>query len=239
MPTQIAKLEAHAGHLLDEFIALKEKYALLDPMLFNDEVTKQRGSNKQYRGFKILRNLIFLSCAQDIAKLSNDSDARTPSIRKLIEYLKDSKIRSKLRELHAGRCRYSIEDEADPEKIAMLREIQRHEQIGRGKEFDDYYEKLNKAWELFSASSELQSFITLRDKVTAHSEVRNVGDQYQLVDIGKLGIRWADLKPTVELMQVMVKLIGYIIRRAGFDWDGLEVQLTEAALGFWNPQQAQ
>lgn len=40
MPTQIQKIEAHASHLLDAFITLRERYALLDPMLFDPDVPR-------------------------------------------------------------------------------------------------------------------------------------------------------------------------------------------------------
>src|SRR3990167_5880557 len=81
MPSQIEKLEAHASHFLDAFIRLTERYSLLDPMLFDSEVPKSRGSGAQARGFLTLRHSPFLSCAQDIAKLTLDSDKRTPSIK--------------------------------------------------------------------------------------------------------------------------------------------------------------
>ena len=64
MPTQIKKLEAHASHLLDAFIRLRERYSLLDPMLFDPDVPKARGSGIQARGFLTLRHSLFLSCAQ-------------------------------------------------------------------------------------------------------------------------------------------------------------------------------
>ena len=79
MPTQIERLEAHAAHLLDAFIQLRERYALLEPMLFGETVSKG-GSGKQGRGFSILKHSLFLSCSQDIAKLTLDDDNRTPSL---------------------------------------------------------------------------------------------------------------------------------------------------------------
>src|SRR3990167_6171690 len=92
MPSQIEKLEAHASHLLDAFIRLTERYSLLDPMLFDSEVPKSRGSGAQARGFLTLRHSLFLSCSQDIAKLTLDSDKRTPSIKSLIAAFDESKV---------------------------------------------------------------------------------------------------------------------------------------------------
>jgi hypothetical protein len=47
MPTQIEKLQAHTEHLLDGFITLRERYAMLRPMLHDKKVVKNKGSKKQ------------------------------------------------------------------------------------------------------------------------------------------------------------------------------------------------
>ena len=80
MPSQVEKLRAHASHLLDAFPHLRERYAMLDPMLFVEDVPKTRGSGKQRRGFMILRHSLFLSCAQDIAKLALEHAFREASL---------------------------------------------------------------------------------------------------------------------------------------------------------------
>ena len=84
MPPQAEKLKAHASHLLDAFIRLRERYSLLDPMLCDPDVPKLRGSSASARGFLTLRHSLFLTCAQDIAKLTLDSDKRTPCIKGLM-----------------------------------------------------------------------------------------------------------------------------------------------------------
>ena len=102
MPTQIEKLEAYASHLLDAFILLRERYAILDPMLFDKDVIARHGAKDRARGFNILLNFLFLSCAQDIAKLSMDDDERTPSIRNLVRAVVDVKLRGEFRVRYAN-----------------------------------------------------------------------------------------------------------------------------------------
>jgi len=63
--------------------------------------------------------------------------------------------------------------------------------------------------------------------------VRFVADKYQLVDIGTLGIKWGDLRRNIETMQRLVELLGLIVRNAGFAWDSLDAQLSNASTGFW------
>jgi hypothetical protein len=89
VPSRTQKYQAHAEHLLDSFIALRQRYAMLEPMLVDRSVAKTRGAGARQPGFKILRLSLFLTCAQDIAKLSLDADARTPSIRNIAAALDD------------------------------------------------------------------------------------------------------------------------------------------------------
>jgi hypothetical protein len=233
VPTQIEKLEGHASHLLDAFIGLREKFALLEPMLFNKETIQTRGSRGQARGFSILRHSLFLSCAQDIAKLCLDADARTPSICKIVEALDDLTLRKELEERYAIWVIPSAETETDPDIVAALKRMEEQERSERRIQFLEHVCELQRLWRVLQGSKSLDGFFTLRNKVSAHIEVRYVADKYQLVDIAELGIKWSDLRGTIDSMQHLVELIGLIVRNTCFAWDSLETQLTKAASGFW------
>jgi hypothetical protein len=235
MPTQIEKLEAYAGHLLDGFIGLREKYAMLEPMLFDTKVRHFWDSYAQAWGFGILRYTLFLSCVQDIANLTLDSDPRTPSIRNIACALQDSSLRDQLRKQHAVWGSPLAENERDPEILAALEKERQREKAKRRTQFDEHYARLVSLWGSLSGSPVLGTFKTLRDKAVARNEVHLVSGEYRLVDIGTLGIRWKDLKDlkeTITTMQEVVRLIGFLVRDADFAWDRLDDQLKTAA-GFW------
>jgi hypothetical protein len=238
MPSQIQKLEAHASHLLDAFIGLRERYAMLEPMLFDPAINKLRGDKDQARGFQILRNALFLSCAQDIAKLAMDSDKRTPSIRNLAAGLEDDEVRAELEDRYAIWVSPSAKAESDPDIAAALRRMEERERLERREQFREHYTELQELWSELSTSPAMTGFLTVRDKVSAHTEVRLVADKYQLVDIGALGIKWGDLRKCMENMQRAVELLGLIVRNAGFAWDSLDAQLSKAAEKFWGPSDA-
>ena len=179
MPTQIEKLEAHTSHLLDAFIRLRERYSLLDPMLFDPCVPKSRGSGNQARGFLTLRHSLFLSCAQDIAKLTSDSDPRTPSIKSLVTALENLNLCRDLQDRFAHWVTPSVETEADPEIIEALRRIEFREQAERRTQFDEVLIRTRMNWDALSKEAYLSSFLTIRDKVSAHTEVLLVADKYQ------------------------------------------------------------
>lgn len=238
MPSKVDKLEAHASHLLDAFIALRERYALLEPMLFDEAVPRLCGSHKQALGFKILRHSLFLSTCQDIAKLSLDSDPRTPSIRNLVLGLEDAAARHELRERFSNWHAPLIEEEADPQIIEALRQMDLRETVENRIRFDQTYEETVSKYAELSADSSVEACLTVRDKVSAHTEVRFVADKYQLVDIAELGMKWGDLRTTIGKMQALVANLGLLIRNAGFAWDMLDDQLQRASSGFWLPDAA-
>lgn len=233
MPTQIQKLEAHAAHLLDAFIQLRERYAMLEPMLFSKTITHERGSGQQARGFSVLKHSLFLSCAQDIAKLTLDDDERTPSLSNLVRALTDETVQTVLRERFAIWKTPSIEEETEPEIIEALRRMEQREEAERRNQFDQLYCEATEIWAQLSTSKTLKAFRTVRDKVSAHTEVRFAIDKYQFVDVGTLGIKWGDLRATIERMQRLVEIVGLLIRNAGFAWDMLDDQLSKASEGFW------
>lgn len=232
-PTQTEKLEAYASHLLDAFIGLREKYALLAPMLFNEEVVGSRGAFKQNRGFKILQRSLFLACAQDIAKLCFDKHDRTPSILKIISALENASLRSNLEEKFAACTAPFIEDESDPEILEALAAFETWERSQLRAQFLCLYAELTEKWHTLSTSEAAKGFHTIRDKVSAHTEVQYLIDKYQPVDIAELGIKWKDIGGTIESMQRIVEIIGLIVRNAGFAWDSLDEHLSVAATDFW------
>lgn len=238
MPTQIEKLEGHGSHLLDAFIRLREMYALLEPMLFDDAVTSLWGAGRQARGFLTLRHSLFLSCAQEIAKLSFDNDKRAPSIRNLLAALDDQGLMSSLRERFAVWHVPLAEEESDPEIIAALQRMELREQHERRAQFEEILASARSSWTQISTSGYMSGFLTIRDKVTAHTEIQHVADKYQSVDISKLGIKWSDLRRAIDEMQKLVEALGLLIRNASFAWDMLDEQLSTASKAFWLPGDA-
>lgn len=107
---------------------------MLDPMLFDKDVIRRHGAKNRARGFHILMNSLFLSCAQDIAKLSMDTDDRAPSVQNLMRVLADDSLRKECRTRYANWAITPI-NESDPEVVAALQEMQVKEHTERGDQF--------------------------------------------------------------------------------------------------------
>lgn len=231
--SRVVKFKAYAEHLLDAFIELRQRYALLAPMLFNEAVAVGRGSGKQARGFQVLRHSLVLSCAQDIAKLTVDNDKRAASLARLVQALAEDELRRELQDQYAEHVVPSIEEESDPEIVEALRRMELAEAVERRAQFDTLYCEAMSLWAKLSTSETLAAFRTIRDKVTAHNEVRHSADKYHFVDIGSLGLTWKDFRETILEMQRLVELMGLLFRNTGFAWDYLDKLLDEAATAFW------
>lgn len=235
MPTQVEKIRAHAGHLLDAFLQLRQRYALLHPMLFLEDVPKTRGSGKQQRGFIALRFSLFLSCTQDIANLSFDEDHRTPSIKNLLSKLDDQLLCLELRENYSQRHNLSVESETDPLVVGALNEINKREEIERLVQFDQTLIETRSLWHEFKGSPYLKAIQTIRDKVAAHTEIQFVSGNYQLVDISSLGLKWSEIQTVINKMQHLVENLGLLIRGASFAWKHFDKQIAQASIDFWLP----
>lgn len=233
MPSQLERLESHAGHLLDAFLVLRERYAMLRPMLFDARLKRVHASVRQRRGFKTLRLSLFLGCAQDIAKLTLDRDSGTPSVVNIVSDLSTTAIADQLRDRFAHWILPSIESESDPDVVEALQRIQSARQSERRSEFDTLLNELTDRSDVFLASPHVKAFHTVRDKISAHTEIRCVADKYQLYELGSLGLKWTDLDQSICEMQRLVELIGLVVRNAGFAWDRFDTQLTSAASAFW------
>lgn len=233
MSSQLTKITAHSSHLLTFFIQLRERYALLHPMLFAEHVSKQYGSWAQARGFTILKSSLFLSCCQDIAKLATDNHDKTPSISKIMTALDDPVVRSQFRTRYGQGRSSCVEDESDPGMTEVYRRMALEDAVKDGLEFDAKYAEAVRLWGSLSASASLKGFRQIRDKVTAHTELSFTNGEYKPIDIAVYEIKWGDLKSTIEEMQRLVELIGQLIRDAGFAWESLDRMLIKAGNDFW------
>ena len=182
----------------------------------------------------ILRHSLFISCAQGIAKLTLDSDERTPSIKRLMTALDDTLLCKSFEEKFAIWDSPSVETETDPEIIEALKRMEVRQQAGRRTQFAEILDRVKANWTTLSREAYLAGFLTIRDKVAAHTEVLLVADKYQFVDIGTLGVKGSDLRRAIDSMQSLVEDLGLIIRNAGFAWEMLDEQLKNASKAFWS-----
>lgn len=232
------KLAAHSSHLLTLFLQLRERYALLQPMLHDQQVCTDYGSWKQAPGFKILKSSLFLSCCHDVSKLSLDKYDHTPSIKRLMHHLEDDRVRDHFRNCYRANARSAVDPELDAASRAIEEQYEEHYGTQRQAEFDMKYVEAVSRWKLFAASPRLKSFYDIRNKVTGHTQIHFNGKEYLPFDIATAGITWRDLREVIDEMQALVELLSNLIRDAGFAWSSLDKLLAKAAKDFWCERRA-
>ena len=84
-----------------------------------------------------------------------------------------------------------------------------------------------------SSNRTLSKILTARDKIAAHREIRLVDDRYEAMELSVLGLTWNDLDEAITSLQVLVVLIGHVVRGAGFAWDHFDEMVAEMASHFW------
>lgn len=230
---QIDKVRAGAKHLLDLFIALREKYAMLLPLAFDEDLAERVGKGPRARGYLILRNSLLQSCVQDLVKLTLDTDPRTPSVRKLMETLKDSAVRELLLEDYAVAPIPVHVGVGDPLPAAVHAKMQAQERLRLTKEFSQAWSELSSQWQGLAESERLVGFKTWRDKLIAHAELHHVDGEYRPTDLFSLDLKWGDLGDLVRELQQIIANITVVTRSASFSWHMLDEQLAEASDGFW------
>lgn len=233
MPSQLEKLEAYSGALLDAFLKLKEIYEILDLMLFDRTVIANASAGFKARGFNHLLENLYTNCCQQVAKLALDSDKRTPSVQNIVEKLEIDSLRNELRKSYAERRFLSESITSDPEISEALERLALKDQRERWGQFDEHYANLLEQWSALSKSSELSGMALVRDKVSAHTEIKYAADKYEPYSLNHSGLKWDDLKKVIERLKDIVELIGFIVRRAGFAWDIFEENTKHSALEFW------
>ena len=229
------KLQAYVSDLVGRFVNLRNLYAHLDPMIFDEKVTKTWGSGNANRGFETIRYTLFFSCIQSIAGMAIDADDRTPCLSKSINALEDKSFRDYLRAQYSCTVIPYVGDD-DPMVLASLKAFEARERVERRIAFDDAYAQMLVQWEKLKISKELAAFRTVRDKLTAHHELRKKADGYAPVNVVELELKWGALRSMVPLLQEIVSDIDLLVRNAGFAYDILDEQLAEASAAFWGTE---
>lgn len=233
---EITKLRARTEHVLDLFIALREKYALLRPLAFRQDLVERWPKGPAARGLLALRNALLSSCVQDVAKLALDKSEQAPSIHNIVATLERDDVRDALRKEYAKAPPVLGGDHDDPSVRAMLSEMQKNEEVERGKQFDEEWKTVSKKWRVLGHGDALQAFKTWRDKLIAHSDLHHKGGEYRLLDLTDLGLKWGDLGELVTELQAIVDSVNLCVRGANFAFDMLDEQLEAASSGFWSAE---
>ena len=229
---QIEKQKAYVDHLFGLFLEIKEIYSFLEPMLFNKTVIDKYGQGTKARGFNAIKFSLFYACIQDLANLYADTDPKTPTIEKALNALENELLRNALRE------DFSItfiehSPDLDPLVAEMWKGKDKQKEERRRQDFDGIYQSTLDLVAQKSLSEEFAKFKVIRDKLTAHSELKKYGSDYKLLDVSTLGITWGSVGTAIRQIQQIICNLNMLIRSAAFDFDEANKNLESACASYW------
>jgi hypothetical protein len=235
LPSEIESLEAHASQLLDSFIQLRQRYSILDPMIFDKDLVETRGNGSRGVGFNILRDTILLVCAQQISAICFDNSSKTPSIKKLMGKIQEDRVKSMLRRRFLLPSQTPIKTD-DPVLIEAHENLKKRRAEEAAQKFDSLLLESDCLWNKISSDERVHAFKQVRDKISAHSEIMFCAEsqKFKPFDIAETGLKWGDLKSTINDMQNLVELIGLLVRNSSFAWETLDEQVLKISYDFWN-----
>jgi len=201
-------------------------------MIFDEKVVGLWGSGKKACAFQTMRHSLYQECVQDIIKLSFDKDLRTPSVSTIVDRIQVSVVLDRLREEYAA-WHIPIDDQKDESLKNGLRIIQAREETERRKEFDRLHANILKRWEDFQSETWIDGFQTIRDKITAHLELKLINGKYQHIDIAKLCLKWGDVKKAIDSLEQIVLNLNMIVLKSSFDIKSALAYFERDSKAFW------
>lgn len=198
-------------------------------MMVNDQLNEKFSNEGKHTGFSQLRNWLYWDFIQELVKLCDDSDGRTPSISQLRKALAEPAIRASLKEQFSHRTWPPMKGN-DPSVARYFREREEEELRLC---FDETYSRFQRSSAGLLSSNALTGYVTIRDKLIAHNELRKTDAGYTFFDIKVLKLKYGEERKTLELARDVVDDSNLLVRNSSFVWDSFLQQQTEDVCKFW------
>lgn len=232
MNQDLKKLTGHTDQLLGCYLGFRRKYALLAPLAHDLDIKKQYGSGQRHPGFEVLRHTLFADCVQTLVNLAFDKHEQTPSVAKIVARLEDSKLRASLRSKYA-QWKLPRENGSGTGVEIGLQAIEQERRDELAAQFDDAYKRMLTTWQKFSSLACMPSFRVIRNKITAHLELKQTPTGYELKGPALVNATGSDLRTAVELLEQIVDDLTLVVRGVGFMMEDAAEQFDEEGRQFW------
>jgi hypothetical protein len=227
---EIAKLKARVESLQGLLIRAYAKFLFFRPMMVNNQLNERISTEERGAGFSQLRNWLYWDFIQELVKLCNDPDNRTPSIRQLNKALVEPIILASLKEQYSQRT-WPVMREED---LQIAQHFQKKEEEELRLEFDETYRRFQDNSTKLLSSDALNGYVTIRNKLIAHNELQKTADGYDFFDVRVLKLKYGQERRTLEMARDVVDDLDLLVRNSSFAWDSFLEQETTDVCKFWN-----
>jgi hypothetical protein len=98
MQRRIAKLDVHIRKCFDLLMAAHAQYAILHPMMSDQNLLDRIGRENKNTGFDTIRFALYWNLVQELVKIVADEADRVPSIYNFRRHFEDAQVKSLLKE---------------------------------------------------------------------------------------------------------------------------------------------
>jgi len=172
MKERIAKLEAEVDALHKLTLYAYERFTFLRPMLADGELLDRIRKESKGIGFGLLRGWLYWGLVHELSKICYDGCPKSPSIDGITRKLEDLQLRGELEKKFVS-DHYMKETEARAC-------------------FNDAYAEYDRVAKEMLASRSVGSYRTIRDKLTAHNELRWSPSGYDFFDLKNVDLEIGD-----------------------------------------------
>lgn len=210
---QLAKLQAQAEALLNLAIRAHERFLFLRPMMVSRELQDRFTSEDEIIAFTQLRTWLYWGFVQELLKIWSDADERTPCISKIADKLQQPEINNALKTSYSSSSAWSE---------AELR-----------LEFERLHDDFQHRVEQMLSSNATGGYKKVRDKLIAHNELRQKGNEYQFYDVKEAGVKYGEERQLLETVKQLVVDLLLLVCKTDFSWDSFVERETRIVCDFW------
>lgn len=120
---------------------------------------------------------------------------------------------------------------AEDSEIAQFLKKREEEELQSS--FDETYRRFKRSSTELLSSSALAGYVTIRDKLIAHNELRKSDAGYTFFDIKVLKLKYGQERETLEMARDVVDDLDLLVRNSSFVWDSFLEQETADVCKFW------
>ncbi|MFC2171826.1 hypothetical protein ACFLU6_04250 [Acidobacteriota bacterium] len=212
---KLKKVQAYSSNMAVTFLAVENKYGILRPMIFNKALFNRYDQPYKMDGFLTLKIVLFIDATKDIVKVVFDKDHRSPSLYRIIKYLENEEIRLAFRE--------SFSSWLGTDSYSTLKN-----------EFDRKYKVIKDSFQSLCGLEVSEKLKDVRNKISAHIEMRKDGEGYRILSIGDLELEWNSLEGFLQLVKPIVFDTAYIVGNETYDHDSFSESNLKTSGAFWD-----
>ena len=126
---------------------------------------------------------------------------------------------------------------AGPEKIdKKLLEGFRSDEVGRLElRFDELWSRLWSGWGSMQGQDWFPRFRSVRNKITAHTEMKRKGGEYEASTPDEFGLTWEDVETALDEIEPLISDLVLAATNSSYGMDSTRSQLNLMAADFWSP----